>query len=190
MTTLTSHRPLLTTSPNTWAQINWRYWLVRLPMFLLAIPAAFGVGSFAAERLPGYVAIFAGLAFEGAYIGAIATADQAHDSTDKVTTALWWLVNLFAVLASVASNLLYFSGSYSAITLESATHAVPLPVLGFFYGLLVHRVATKGAALAEAVTARQAAIVVCRYCGVECRNQQAEYSHFRTCLKHPNRVAT
>ena len=141
MTTLALERPFL-----TWRQINWRWWLMRAPMFLLAIPAAYGVGSFAAERLPWYVAVFAGLAFEGAYIGAIAAADQAHDGRDWFVTVLWWLVNLFAVLASVACNLLFFSGDYAHITAESATHAVPLPVLGFFYGLLLHRVATRAAA--------------------------------------------
>lgn len=141
MTTLTIQRPF---AGATWFSINWRWWLVRAPMFLLAIPAAYGVGSFAGERLPWYVAMFAGLAFECAYIGAIAAADQAH-STDRFTTVLWWLVNGFAVLASVACNLLFFSGDYAHITAESATHAVPLPVLGFFYGLMVHRIATQQA---------------------------------------------
>lgn len=139
MTTFALQRPF---DGAAWFSINWRWWLIRLPMFLLAIPAAYGVGSFAGERLPWYVAFFAGLAFEGAYIGAIAAADQAQDADDWLTTTLWWLVNLFAVLASVACNLLFFSGDYAHITAESATHAVPLPVLGFFYGLLVHRVAT------------------------------------------------
>jgi hypothetical protein len=184
---MTFDRPLIAAA-NAWSRINWRYWLVRFPMFLLAIPAAYGVGSFAAIRLPVYVAIFAGFAFECSYIGAIAAADQARDPDDTATTALWWLVNLFAVLASVASNLLFFSGTYSQITLESATHAVPLPILGFFYGLLVHRVASKDAALADSESARLAAIVYCRYCGAECKNQHAEYSHFRTCPKHPSRA--
>lgn len=142
MTSIAMQRPFQVAR---WFSINWRWWLIRLPMFLLAIPAAYGVGSFAGERLPWYVAFFAGLAFEGAYIGAIAAADQAQDKDDYYTTVLWWLVNLFAVLASVACNLLFFSGSYATITAESATHAVPLPVLGFFYGLLVHRVASQSA---------------------------------------------
>lgn len=146
MALLTMQRPF----GATWRTINWRWWLMRAPMFLLAVPAAYGVGSFAAEQLPPPVAVFAGLAFECAYIGAIAAADQADDGDDWMTTALWWLVNLFAVLASVACNLLFFSGDYASITAESATHAVPLPILGFFYGLLLHRVATREARRAAA----------------------------------------
>ena len=155
MTTFPISRPFLAT-PDAWLRVNWRWWLMRLPMFLLALPASYGVGSFAAERLPVVVAVFAGVAFEAAYIGAIAAADQAHDADDRITALLWWLVNAFAVLASVACNLLFFSGSYQAITLESATHAVPLPVLGFFYGLLVHRIASK-TAQQQVQAARQSA---------------------------------
>ncbi len=99
---------------------------------------------------------------------------------------LWWLVNLAAVLASVLSNLLFFSGgTYAAISAEVATHAIPLPVLGFFYGLLLHRTSARAARAGLALAEAEAAKVNCRYCGVECRNQQAEYSHYRTCPKHP-----
>lgn len=145
------HRPFA--DPDTglpwWRRIVWHWWLVRLPMFLLAAPAAYGVGAFADEKLPVEVAVLAGLAFEATYIGAIAAADQLSDD-DKGTGMLWWCVNVAAVVASVLSNLLFFSGgTYDRITWESATHAVPMPVLGFFYGLLVHRVASRAAQTAE-----------------------------------------
>lgn len=166
-------------------KINWAWWLRRTPMLLLAVPSAYGVGAFAGAKLPGLVALLAGGAFEAAYIGAIALADQQFED-DRATTVLWWLVNLFAVLASVASNLLFFAGgSYADITLEIATHAVPLPVLGFFYGLLLHRTTTAHARHERKEVERLAAVVECRYCGAACRNQAAEYSHFRTCPKHP-----
>ncbi len=166
-------------------RVNWAWWLRRAPMLLLAVPSAYGVGAFAANQLPIAFAALAGGAFECAYIGAIAVADQYFED-DTVTTVLWWLVNLFAVLASVLSNLLFFAGgTYAAITPEIATHAIPLPVLGFFYGLLLHRTTMTGARAARKQEAEDAAKVSCRYCGVECRNQAAEYSHYRTCPKHP-----
>lgn len=184
---LYQHKPLLETGGIK--RINWPWWLKRVPMALLAIPAAYGVGAFVAGAgVPLPIAIIAGGAFEAAYIGAIAMADQQHED-DTTTTVLWWLVNVAAVLASVLSNLLFFSGgTYAAITAEVATHAIPLPVLGFFYGLLLHRTSARAAARERVRAEEEAAKVLCRYCGAECKNQQAEYSHFRTCLKHPSRV--
>jgi hypothetical protein len=105
-------------------------------MLLLAAPSAYGGGAFANEHLPIYVALFAGAAFETGYIGAIALADRQHDDSDRMTTVLWWCVNLFAAIASVLSNLLFFGGGhYAPITPEVATHAIPLPVLGFSCGI-------------------------------------------------------
>jgi hypothetical protein len=171
-----------------WKRINWVWWLRRVPMLLLAVPSAYGVGAFAAAQLPWFFAAIAGAAFECAYIGAIALADQQFED-DHWTTALWWLVNAFAVLASVLSNLLFFSGGqYSEITPEIATHAIPLPVLGFFYGLLLHRITTDSARKARKVEQDEAAKVNCRYCGTACKNQAAEYSHYRTCSKHPKNI--
>jgi hypothetical protein len=172
-------------------RVNWSWWLRRVPMLLLAIPSAYGVGAFADEKLPLLAAIVAGGAFECAYIGAIALADQQFED-DQWTTGLWWLVNGFAVIASVLSNLLFFSGgTYAGITPEIATHAIPLPVLGFFYGLLLHRITTAGARVARKQEELDAAKVLCQYCGQECKNKAAEYSHYRTCAKHPkNRQAS
>lgn len=134
-----------------WAKaINWSWWLKRLPMILLAAPSAWGVGAFAYSNLPLQVAFIAGLAFESTYIGAIAVADHQHDENDGWTGFLWWCVNLFAVIASVLCNLLFFSGGgYAAITPEVATHGIPLPVLGFFYGLLLHRTSVKASLKAQ-----------------------------------------
>src|SRR5690242_9373830 len=120
-------KPFVQTEGRKRATINWSYWLRRAPMLLLAVPSAYGVGAFASDKLWLPVAAIAGGAFECAYIGAIALADQQFDD-DQWTTVLWWAVNLFAVLASVLSNLLFFAGgSYAAITPEIATHAIPLP---------------------------------------------------------------
>lgn len=182
------HRPIFPDARGLRA-INWPWWLKRVPMALLAIPSAYGVGAFVASAgVPAEIAIIAGGAFEAAYLGAIAMADQQHRERDRWTTVLWWLVNGAAVLASILSNLLFFAGgTYAGITPEVATHAIPLPVLGFFYGLLLHRTSAQAAARAVEDAEIEAAKVKCRYCGEMCKNQQAEYSHFRTCPKHPSR---
>jgi hypothetical protein len=180
---LYQHKPLIIDGDQQ--SINWAWWLKRVPM---AIPASYGVGAFVSGAgVPMAVAIIAGGAFEAAYLGAIAMADQQHDD-DKWTNVLWWLVNGAAVLASVLSNLLFFSGgTYAAITAEVATHAIPLPILGFFYGLLLHRTSSRAAHKARDVAEIEAAKVKCQYCGAECRNKLAEYSHYRTCPNHPKR---
>lgn len=187
---LHQHKPIIA-GETGWRAVNWSWWLKRVPMALLAIPSAYGVGAFVASAdVPVAVAVVAGGAFEAAYLGAIAMADQQHRDEDHWTTILWWLVNIAAVLASVLSNLLFFSGgTYAGITPEVATHAIPLPVLGFCYGLLLHRTSAQAARAALDEAEAEAAKVNCRYCGAECKNIQAEYSHYRTCPKHPRRTA-
>lgn len=160
--------------------VNWTWWLQRVPMLLLALPSAYGVGSFASEHLPVYIAFFAGLAFECAYLGAIALADQQEEDDDQWTTNLWWAVNLFAVIASVLSNLLFFAGGhYSSITPEVATHAIPLPVLGFAYGLLLHRISAKAARSAAEDELRQKH--KCQRCGKGFTSDAAVRGHMRHC---------
>jgi hypothetical protein len=133
--------------------INWLWWIIRIPMALIAATAAYGVTQFAGEYLVSPWNVLAGWSFESAYLGAIALADQQLDDETKIlrigtveiltynpTAVLWYLVNFVAVIASILSNLLFFNGgTYVATTAETLTHAVPLPLLGFFYGLLVHR---------------------------------------------------
>lgn len=177
------HKPFLTLPDlSGLRRVNWGWWLKRSPMLLLAAPSAYGVGAFADEHLPIYVAAVAGFAFESAYIGAVAMADQQHDSDDRWTTFLWWGVNLFAVLASVLSNLLFFAGGkYSFITFEVATHAIPLPVLAFSYGLLLHRTSAKAARSAEEDELRERHN--CEYCGRGFLNDAALRGHYGRCAK-------
>lgn len=177
------HKPLLTL-PNMAGlrRINWAWWLKRTPMLLLAAPSAYGVGAFADQHLPVGVAVLAGCAFESAYIGAIAMADQQHDEGDRWTSGLWWAVNLFAVIASVLSNLLFFAGGlYANITPEVATHAVPLPVLGFAYGLLLHRTSAKAARSAEEDELRDKH--KCEHCGRGFLSDAALRGHYGRCSK-------
>lgn len=126
--------------------INWLWWLQRIPMFLLAAPAAYGVGAFAAAKYPPLVAIIAGAGFEAAYMGAIAFADQQleQDTTSKV---LWWALNIAAVACSALINVLYSAGgTFGAIELEDVVHGAPLAILNFLYALLLHRNATQSMA--------------------------------------------
>lgn len=123
--------------------INWVWWLQRLPMFLLAVPAAWGVGAFAAAKYPPIIAIVAGAGFEAAYMGAIAFADQQLDQDDW-SKALWWGLNLAAVACSALINVLFSAGgTFAAITAEDIVHGAPLAILNFLYALLLHRNATR-----------------------------------------------
>jgi hypothetical protein len=163
-----NHKPFADGSEVIWRRIVWPWWLNRSPMGLLAAPSAWGVGAFAhSGGLPLPVAVLAGLAFEAGYIGAIALADQQGETEDTGTTVLWWLVNLFAVIASIGSNLLFFSGgTYAAVTPEIATHAIPVPILGFMYGLLLHRINTQYArrVLKEKKESEARLKYRCRFC--------------------------
>lgn len=155
-----------------WLQrVNVKYWLARAPMVILAIPAAWGVGSFAHEKLPLLIAVFAGMGFECAYIGAVALADQQHDSKDKVSNRLWWALNIMAVASSIVTNTLFFSGGkYANITPESVTHGAPLALLAFMYGLVLHRNAVK-----------QSAQEYCEVCKQTFANRNSFNGHKRTC---------
>lgn len=149
---MVSYRPFKTGAPSTgaWAalkSINWLWWLQRLPMFLLAVPAAWGVGAFADERYPLAIATIAGAGFEAAYMGAIAFADQQLDQ-DRWSKVLWWLLNLAAVACSALINVLFAAGgTFAAITWEDVVHGAPLAILNFLYALLLHRNATQAHAV-------------------------------------------
>ena len=155
------------------ARVNWQWWLQRAPMVVLAIPAAYGVGAFAASKLPLLIAIFAGMGYESCYIGAVALADQQHDGKDRWSTALWWCLNLMAVASSIITNTLFFAGGYYRdITPEAATHGAPLALLAFMYGLVLHRSAAKAAAR-----------VYCEQCDRMFDSREAYNGHKRTCGK-------
>lgn len=154
------HKPFFTGIPIArWydhlKRVNVVWFLIRFPLVALALPAAYGVAQFASEYLPAPWSGIAGAAFESAYIGAIALADQQLEDTItrvlgieiNTSKVLWWLINIFAVLCSVLSNLLFVAGGkYGNITPEIATHALPMPILGFFYSLLLHNYSSRLAA--------------------------------------------
>lgn len=186
-------RPLIAAPNLAWfKRLNYPWWLMRLPMALLGLPAAYGVGAFAGEHLPWPFNWIAGGAFETAYLGAIAMADQQHDQEDQVSTYLWWAVNVGAVLASIACNLLFVAGfRFANVIPESFVHAVPMPVLGFLYGLMLHRQAAKTAAAAAAVERRREAAEAatafkCDWCGIGKASPAAVRGHKRHCTRRPH----
>lgn len=165
-TTLNKYRPFRTVDYSTtthkiWAfimSINIIYWLQRAPMFLLSLPAAYGVAAFMGTLLPMPFNIFAGLGFESVYLGCIALADQMYEE-DDFTTYLWWTLNVLAVVVSALINTLFASQfHFNGIVPESFVHGLPLPILSFGYSLLLHKVTNRNAARDYKVAQAQAAI--------------------------------
>lgn len=164
-------------------KINWLWWIQRVPMFLLAVPASYGVGAFTHERYPLLVAIVAGAGFEAAYLGAIAFADQQLRQ-DMQSKALWWGLNLAAVACSALINVLYAAGGhFAAITAEDYVHGAPLAIINFLYALLLHRNATRAVAadMQRADEEREK----CEWCGRGFGNRNRLNGHKRHCPKRP-----
>jgi hypothetical protein len=172
-------------------RINWAWLLKRAPMVALAVLSSWGVRGFIlqSEKANDVVAWIGAGAFDLVFLGAIALADQSL-SRKRSTHYLYWALNIGAAAVSALLNTLYYSGGhYSGITLESITHGVPFALFGLLYSLYYHGVMSEAIEVEAEEQERAAAVVECRYCGIACKNQAAEYSHFRTCLKHPKRVA-
>ena len=171
-------------------KINWAWLLKRAPMVALALLSSWGVGGFILQsgKANEVVAIVGAGAFDLVFLGAIALADQSL-SRKRSTHYLYWALNIGAAAVSALLNTLYYSGGhYGGITLESVTHGVPFAVFGLLYSLYYHGVMSEAIEIEAAEQDRRAAVVNCRYCGIECRNIQAEYSHYRTCANHPKRI--
>lgn len=187
-------------------EIVWRYikvpavGIVRYgPSVLLALPAAYASAQFAMHHtiFPEALAWMVGIAFEWMYLGTLAMSSALRNSK-------WFKrVNILAVGASILYVTLYAAGKYGALDgmeqarigshaigavllwLFSIIHAAPLAGLNYMYNNLIHEYHKETQAIEQAEADRLAQIVKCRYCGEACKNQQAEYSHYRTCVKHP-----
>jgi len=171
---------------NFFKDINWLYWLQRAPMFLLSLPAAYGVAAFASVHLPAPFNWFAGAGFESVYLGAVALADQMYEDNDY-TTALWWILNIIAVGMSALVNVLFFSGNtFAGITTESYVHGIPLPLLSFGYSLLLHQV-TNSKLIAEKKRQKEKededrkTAFKCKFCGEGKPNMNSVYGHYKNC---------
>jgi hypothetical protein len=194
MMTATQFRPLLpapSEAPRRWwdalKRINYGWLFKRLPMLALALLSSWGVGGFISQSgdAPLIVSIVGSSAFDLVFLGVIALADQQLTSRTS-TSILYWVLNVGAAALAALLNTLYYSGgTYSGITAESVTHGAPFAIFGLLYSLYYHSVMSVAIEADEAEQDRIALIVKCRYCGLECRNRPAEYSHFRTCIEHP-----
>ena len=171
------------------SSINWSWLLKRAPMVALAVLSSWGVGGFILQsgKANEVVAIIGAGAFDLVFLGAIALADQSL-SKERSTHILYWALNIGAAVVSALLNTLYYSGGhYAGITPESITHGVPFAIFGLLYSLYYHGVMSEAIKAESKEHERMSLIVHCRYCGAECRNQQAEYSHFRSCEKRPRK---
>jgi hypothetical protein len=196
MITTIQLRPFLPVSTDKWylfyKKINWLWWLQRIPMLALAIPASYGVAVFSTigNTLPVVIAAVAGIAFESTYIGTIALGDQMLDD-DPIGRRIWLGLNIFAVLASALFNTLAFSGGkYSNISPESITHGALLPITNFFYGFLLHWISTKANKQQQLKEDQERRLQQakaesekehCEYCNIGKPTKQAVWSHYRSC---------
>lgn len=188
MITASQFRPFV---PNTawysFKKINYGWLFKRLPMVALAMLSSWGVGGFILQsnKAPVFVAIVGSSAFDLVFLGVIALADQQLTSR-KSTHRLYWVLNIGAATLAALLNTLYYSGgSYSGITPESITHGAPFAVFGLLYSLYYHNVMTIAIEQDELENDRISQIVNCRYCDTPCKNQAAEYGHFKACVAHP-----
>lgn len=185
-----TYKPFLLIPASGLRKMNWKWLLQRVPMVALALLSSWGVGGFILQsgKANSAVAIVGAGAFDLVFLGVIALADQQL-TVKRSTHVLYWALNVGAAAVAALMNTLYYSGgTYAGITAESVTHGALFAVFGLLYSLYYHGVMSEALQADENEAERQRAIVECRYCGAECKNQAAEYSHFRTCSKHPKNV--
>lgn len=185
-----TYKPIQLLPASGLRKLNWKWLLQRVPMVALALLSSWGVGGFILQsgKANPAVAIVGAGAFDLVFLGVIALADQQL-TIKRSTHVLYWALNIGAAAVAALMNTLYYSGgTYSGITAESVTHGALFAVFGLLYSLYYHGVMSEALQADEQEAKRQREIVNCRYCGVECKNQAAEYSHFRTCPKHPKHV--
>lgn len=173
--------------------LPWHAIKVYPPVLLIASSAAYASSEFAAHNkvFPEPFNVMQAIAFEWVYLGALALAGQRR--------GLWFYTTVgFGAFTSALYMFLHAADKYGLLALAAtpewrifyaACHAIPLTLVGVSYMLLIHVHLQDVLSKEEAQSEAEAAIVQCRYCGIECKNQQAEYAHFRTCPKHPKRIA-
>lgn len=182
-------KPLAAGSTGRPWRVNWNWLLQRAPMIALAVLSSWGVGGFILQsgKANLLVAIVGAGAFDLVFLGVIALADQQL-SVRHTTHVLYWILNIGAAFVAALMNTLYYSGgSYAGITPESVTHGALFALFGLLYSLYYHGVMSEALTKEEQLAQAEAAKVNCRYCGKECKNQAAEWSHYRTCPNYPRK---
>jgi hypothetical protein len=180
-------------------ELYWRYIAIPLvgalrygPSLLLALAAAYASAQWAQHNtvFPAPLAWLIGVAFEWLYLGSLAMSSALRSSR------YFKPVNFGGMLVSILYGTLYAADKYGMLApliqaepavlwLFAVLHAAPLAGMNLLYNSLIHEYHAEQRADAEAIAVAEAEKVNCRYCGQECRNKAAEYSHYRTCPKHP-----
>lgn len=173
--------------------LPWHAIKVYPPVLLIASSAAYASSEFAKQHeiFPFPFNVMQAVAFEWVYLGALALAGNRRGPwfyTTVVFGALTSALYMFLHAANQNGWLAAFTGPW-ALFLFALAHALPLTLVGVSYMLLIHVHMQDEQAKEEAEAKRTAQIVNCRYCGIECKNIQAEYSHYRTCPEHPKNKA-
>ncbi|HRC56163.1 MAG TPA: hypothetical protein PKU97_09580 [Kofleriaceae bacterium] len=173
--------------------LPWHAIKVYPPVLLIASSAAYASAQFAAQHgiFPFPFNVMQSVAFEWVYLGALALAGNRRGLWFYTTVgfgALTSALYMFLHAATQNSWLAQFAGDPLAQFLFALAHALPLTLVGVSYMLLIHVHLQDEQQKADADAKAAAARVTCRYCGAPCRNQAAEWSHYRTCPKHPRRT--
>jgi hypothetical protein len=175
-------RPFLTAPDLRWFQrMNWKWVLQRAPMVALAVLSSWGVGGFIMQsnRVPLLVAIVGGAAFDLAFLGVIALADQQLQKTWR-STALYFVLNVGAALVAALFNTLFYAGgTYAGITPEAVTHGAPFAVFGLLFSLYYHEV------MSQAIERELKTAYKCESCGKGFASENALNGHRRICKPQP-----
>lgn len=182
-----------------WAWLSWR--LIALPwhaikvyppVLLIASSAAYASSEFAKQHeiFPAPFNIMQAIAFEWVYLGALALAGSRRGPWFYTTVGFGAFTSaLYMFLHAATQNgwLAGFTGP-GALFLFALAHALPLTLVGVSYMLLIHVHLVDEQAKADTEAERLSLVTHCQYCGIACKNKQAEYSHYRTCPQHPKNV--
>lgn len=182
MTTNTLFRPFVNAPDLSWFQrINWKWLLQRSPMLLLATVSSWGVGGFVMQsgKTPLPVGVFGGLAFDLAFLGVIALADQQLTKT-RFSHVLYWILNIGAATTAALLNTLYYAGGkYADITPEAITHGVPFAIFGLLFALYYHDIMSR--AIERELIELDQNRFKCPNCSRGFKSQAALHAHSRFC---------
>lgn len=172
--------------------LPWHAIKVYPPVLLIASSAAYASSEFAKQHgiFPPPFNIMQAVAFEWVYLGALALAGNRRGLWFYTTVGFGAFTSALYMFLHAADRNGWLAAYHDpvALFLFALAHALPLTLVGVSYMLLIHVHLQDEQARVETLDAIAAAKVNCRYCGVECKNQLAEYSHYRTCPKHPKNV--
>ncbi len=172
--------------------LPWHAIKVYPPVLLIASSAAYASSEFAKQHdiFPFPFNVMQAVAFEWVYLGALALAGNRRGPWFYTTVAFGALTSaLYMFLHAANQNgwLKGFTGPW-ALFLFALAHALPLTLVGVSYMLLIHVHMQDEQTKEEEKEKRKSLIVNCQYCGIECKNKSAEYSHYRSCQKHPKNL--